>query len=147
FTSPIASARLGLFNPATGKPEDGPLGFESPDATETYMVFDVSTPIPELLATASGRIEIFDDLGTGTAYGGQEVSAAHNGRLFGVDPNAAAVADILAHQGGRFAVGGAITPLARGDERELGFGGGGGNTPRQLALTLADSDYYAISAD
>jgi hypothetical protein len=30
---------------------------------------------------------------------------------------------------------------------ELVFGGGGASTPRQLALTLADSDYYGISAD
>jgi hypothetical protein len=146
LTSPLISAQLRLANPGIG---NGPPGYVSSDPTETYTVFDVSTAIAELRATGSGRIDVFDDLGTGAAFGSQVVSREDNKLPYGlvtIDLNAAALADLRAHQGGPFAVGGALTTLAKGDALE-GVFAASREGPRQLALTLADSDYYEISAD
>ena len=55
-TDTITSATLCLEMP--------PSGYTSFDPTETYTVFDVSTP-PETLIDGSGGVAAYDDLGTG----------------------------------------------------------------------------------
>src|SRR4051812_34302921 len=59
----VLSGQLTLFNPAS------PPGYSSPNANETYTLFDVSTPIPSLVAGGTGLTPIFNDLGTGTNFG------------------------------------------------------------------------------
>src|SRR5207249_1794388 len=77
---PIVGAQLNLWNP--------PFNFSSLDPTETYTLFDVSTPLASLQASGSGLTGFFGDLGTGTSYGAQAVSAASNGGIVSVSLNA-----------------------------------------------------------
>jgi hypothetical protein len=141
---PIVSAQLRAANPGVTIPPS----FGSPDGMETFTLFDVSTAIPELRAAGTGRTDIFDDLGTGTIYGSQVVTPYDNGRVVTVDLNTAAITDVVAHQGGTFAVGGALTTLTYRDDPEYAFAfAGRPHWQQQLVLTFADSDFYEISAD
>ena len=98
---PITSAQLSMFNPSiypgySGKP------------SSTYTNFDVSTAIGTLIADASGATGIYNDLGTGTAFGSTSVSAADNGTQVIVNLNAAALASLTAGEGGQWAIGGTL---------------------------------------
>src|SRR5712692_7436756 len=59
-TGPITAATLRAFNPSTG--------YSSPDASETWALFDVSSSVAKLTAGAGG-LAAFNDLGSGTSYG------------------------------------------------------------------------------
>lgn len=71
-TATITSAQLSIGNSANN-------GYISPNPTETYNVWDVSTAITTLIANQTGRVDIFNDLGSGTQYASRTVSAADNG--------------------------------------------------------------------
>jgi hypothetical protein len=132
----IAAAQLNLFNPTNG--------YSSPDPTETLGIFDVSTPLTALQATGSGQTAIYNDLGSGTSYGSQTVSAASNGQLIAIPLNAAAVSALNAARGTRTAVGGALTSIS-GTANQFVFGFTNGTETKQLVLTLADpADWYAF---
>ena len=137
----LFNAELRLFNPAS-PPGDG---YFSADPTETFEVFDVVTPVPELVAGGDGRVDIFEDLGTGSSYGSRVVSADDNGTVVSIDLNQDAIDDIRAASGGQFATGGALTTLVGNDglQRIFAFTGSPSFT-RQLVLQVADLDYYAI---
>jgi hypothetical protein len=102
ITGQITSAQLVLSNPATfGVPSAG------------YTLFDVSTPIGDLVANQSGGFgslaqSIFNDLGGGTPYSSQQVISSSD-RLVTIPLNDAAVEALTAEQGHQFAIGGAIT--------------------------------------
>ncbi len=132
-TGVVTAATLRLSNPSDG--------FASPDANETYTVFDVSTSIEALSASGSAQIGIFNDLGTGSSYGAQVVSSADDGNLVDVPLNATAVSAINSALGGEFALGGAITTLGGTglDEVVFGFTGDSGDT-KQLILTVTVCD-------
>jgi hypothetical protein len=128
----ITGAALALTNP--------PFGYSSPDASETYSLFDVSTAIatlPTPHAPGAAGIAIFTDLGAGTSFGSTSVSAADNGSIVLTNFNAAGVAALNAAIGGQFAVGGALTSLTLGGSTESVFGFSGGvNDIRELRLTV-----------
>jgi hypothetical protein len=66
----IVGASVQLYNPDNALP--GLRGYVSPDATETFELYDVSTPIASLSASSAAGpagVAIFDDLGTGTVFG------------------------------------------------------------------------------
>ncbi len=126
FPLPIASAQLRLFNPVNG--------YASPDPTETYTLFEVSTPVNTLRQGGSGLTSIFEDLGSGTSYGSQVISRADNNRLVTLALNEAAVADLNNAGGSLFAFGGALTTLGAGQERVFRFSAEA--FPRQLVVTL-----------
>ncbi len=86
-------------------------GYFSPDPTETYTVFDVSTSIATLLASGNNKTAVFDDLGSGNVYGSVQVSDADEGFNVDITLNLTAVADIDAATGGNFALGGRVTSL------------------------------------
>ncbi len=133
----ITSAELRLFNPANG--------FVSPDPTETYAVFDVTTSISTLRAGGSGLTAIFGDLGSGVSFGAQTVSSADNGRAVVIQLNSAALAALNASRGSQVAVGGALTTLSGpADQLLFGFSGVAG-LARQLVLTLPDDDWYRVT--
>ena len=140
----ILSGRFQAYNPSatTGAGD----GFYSDDSTETYTLFDVNTPVAQLLAGGSGLTGIFDDLGTGTEYGSRIVSAADNGTLVSVDLNDAALADLNAARGNAFALGGALTTLAgnAGLQNLFSWTFGYFNYPRQLVLSVEDSDFFRV---
>lgn len=127
ITGLIESATLRLFN----------LGFVSNDPTETYTLFDVDTPLPQLLNPNFMGDETFIDLGTGVSYGDVVVSDADDNSFVEIELNVAAIADMNAALGETFAIGGAITTLD-GDvtTAEFMFPPLGGNPPVELVLTV-----------
>jgi hypothetical protein len=131
-TETIIGAQLRLFNPS--------VGYNSPDATETFGVFDVSTPIGTLTANSgdsAANIVIYNDLGSGIGFGSQTVSAADANAVVSVMLNAAAIASTNAASS-QWAIGGAITTLQSPPAfREYAFGGTLSGT-RQLVLETQD---------
>jgi PKD domain/RTX calcium-binding nonapeptide repeat (4 copies) len=134
----ITGAQVRLTNPAGG--------YVSPDPTETYAVFDVSTPLGALQASGSGQLGIYNDLGTGTNFATRTFSAADNGQLVAIPLNASGVAALDAARGGSVAVGGALTSIA-GTATQFVFAfTGAPSDVKQLVLNLGSpEDWYAIS--
>jgi hypothetical protein len=128
----ITGAALAVTAPA--------FSYNSLDPSETYSLFDVSTPVATLQtphAPGAPGIGIFTDLGAGTSFGSRSLSAADNGTIVVLDFNAAGVAALNAAIGGQFAVGGALTSLTLGGSTEQVFGFSGGvNDIRELRLTV-----------
>ena len=118
----IVSATIQLYNPTNVTP--GLRGYISPDATETFELYDVSTPIASLTASSAAGpagVDTFNDLGSGTVFGQRVVSAADNGTTVSVALNAGGLAALNAARGGLFALGGALTSLG-GADNEYVFG-------------------------
>lgn len=116
ITDEIVGATLSIQNPAGG-------GYTSPDATETWELYDVTTPIATLTAGGAGLVAIFDDLGGGTTYGSASVSAASDGKYVNVVLNASAIAALNAARGGQIAIGGRLGTLNADDfDNEFCFG-------------------------
>jgi len=135
---PILSATLYLYNP--GVATEGIDGYLSPDASETYVVADVGTTIPELMdhydhpevtpfagIDESGlAADIFYGLASGPAFGGVTVSAADNGTFVEI-PFTTAGIDYLTMELGEyetlgdpfFAFGGKLTSIGGSDEDEI----------------------------
>lgn len=99
----IVGAQLQIFNPD--------FGYFSGDLTETLGVFDVSTSAASLGPSTSGATAVFTDLGSGVAYGSQDVSAGDDGKYVLIDLNAAALAALNGAGPGLFAFGSALTTL------------------------------------
>jgi hypothetical protein len=136
ISQPITGATLLVFNPSGG--------YSSADPTETYAVFDVSTPIATLQASGTGRTDVFADLGTGAAFGTRDVSAIDNGQIVSIDLNSTAINSLNAALGGQFAVGGAVTSLS-GTAIQYVFGSSGTGV-RQLVLNLGQpEDWYKLA--
>jgi hypothetical protein len=114
--------------------------YSSPDLTETYTLFDISTPVPTLvqnraIGDAVG-LAIFADLGTGTVHGSRVYSNADDNQVRDITLNAAALAYLQARLGTSAALGGAVTTLQNttvGNEDIYGFSG---NFTRQLVLDV-----------
>ena len=119
----IVSASIQLYNPDNALP--ALRGYVSPDPTETFVLYDVSTPIASLSASSAAGpagVAIFDDLGTGTIFGQRVMSATDNGTTISLGLNADGLAALNAARGGLFALGGALTSLGSfGDEYVFGF--------------------------
>lgn len=126
----ITSATLRLFNP--------PGGYRSPSTSEEYAVYDVITPIPDLLApypdfsSAGGRI--YTDLGAGAMYGATTVSAADNNSVVILSLNAASLSALNNNAGSLFAIGGRVVPRVLGGNRVIFEGSGAPQDTRQLVL-------------
>ena len=71
-------------------------GYSSPDSSETWSLFEVTTDIP-LLGTSG--VSIFDDLGSGVAYGSVSVSANDQGSFVEVVLGADALTSLSASSG------------------------------------------------
>jgi hypothetical protein len=135
----IVSASIHLYNPDNALP--GLRGYVSPDPTETYELYDVTTPIATLSATHVGAagIAIHNEIGSGTVLGQTTASAADNGTTISIVLNADGLAALNAAKGGLFALGGAVTTLgAPGNEYIFGFSVALDNPDvRQLEFTTA----------
>jgi len=127
---PIHFAVLRIYNP--GLAQDGYDGYISPDPTETYTLFDVSTDLEALCEGGDGLTGYFDDLGTGLYYGSRVVSAADNGNYVEVTLVTNALVDMEAADG-EFAIGGAITSLS-GDPLQVVFAYSFSNPSIELVL-------------
>lgn len=105
-TQQIVGATLTIYNPSGG--------YSSNDPSETWTLYDVTTPIVDLTASgggATGGINVYNDLGSGTMFGSATVTSASNNTLVNVNLNNNAVAALNAARGGSFAIGGALTSL------------------------------------
>jgi hypothetical protein len=86
--------------------EDNPLpGYISTNPTGIYTLYEVSTDPSDLTNFVAG-VGIYNDLGTGTAFGSQVFSAADNGTFVQINLNAAGLASINAASDLNWAVGG-----------------------------------------
>ena len=129
----LAVAQLSIFSPISSLPSFGS-GYGSPDPSETYTLYGVSTD-PGLLGIERG-VFIFDDLGTGPLLGSVNVTlASSNGLRVVIDLNAAGIAAIQ-QANGLFAFGGALTTLdPNRTTDEFIFGDTGGPNGAQLVLS------------
>lgn len=120
-TDLVISASLHLYNPDNALP--ALKGYISPDATETYALYDVSTPVGTVQASNVGAAgqAVYNDLGSGLEFGQVTVSAADNGSIVSIALNADGLVALNAARGGLFALGGALTTLG-GAETEYVFG-------------------------
>ena len=132
FGQPIASGRLQLINPANG--------YSSPDPTETWTLFDITTPIAELRANGAGRVDIYNDLGSGVTHGQRNISLADNGQVISVELNGAALSYLQSQLGNLVALGGAITTID-GTANQFAFGFSGATGVRQLILDARTSTW------
>jgi hypothetical protein len=100
-------------------PERSPLsryfradGYVSSDASETYELYDVTTPLASL-TDRTGGVAAYTDLGSGTSYGSRAFSAADTGVApVTITLNAAALANLQAAAGARIGLGGALTTIS-----------------------------------
>jgi extracellular elastinolytic metalloproteinase len=138
ITQTITSAQLRLSNPTNG--------YSSPDASENFALFDVSTPLATLQASGTAQNTVYSDLGTGVSYGSQTVSSANNGGFVTVDLNPEGLTALNAALGGNLAVGGSLTTVVgTANQFIFGFTGQQSNT-KQLILGLgASEDWYSVT--
>lgn len=92
----------------------------SPNSSESYGLFDVSTAAATLNNTFGTNAAIFNDLGSGTSYGQFNVNIATcmNSTL-NLALNASAISAINAAKGGYFSIGGALLDLTDSTEQVL----------------------------
>jgi hypothetical protein len=102
----VSSASLLLWNPE--KFDVSGNGYISTHDTETFLLHDVHTSLADLAAINSHRVDVFDDLATGTFYGERVMSYADNGAWVRVDLNAAALVAISNAAGGSIVLGGSL---------------------------------------
>jgi hypothetical protein len=119
--------------------------YSSPLSSDTYGLFDVSTPLASLVATGVGQTNIYNDLGSGVSYGTKTVTASSNGQLLSIPLNAAAVAALNNKRGSQFALGGALTTATGSGAQYLFAGSGTATDTLQLSLTLLDTRYYSFT--
>jgi hypothetical protein len=139
-SAPITSATLNLYNPNTN-PHPCCLGYRSPQSTETFNVYDVSTSVSTLTGGGTGLTDVFADLGTGSMFGSYVASAADNGKVISIGLNAAALAALNSALGKVIAFGGALSTVSGpGDQFLFGFATTdfAGGDVRRLDLTTAD---------
>jgi Bacterial pre-peptidase C-terminal domain/Bacterial Ig-like domain len=135
--SPITTAALNLTD-VTG-------GYNSPLSSDTYGLFDVSTPISALVASGAGQTGIFNDLGSGTGYGSQTITTASDGTVISTSLSAAGITGLNSGRGGLFAIGGALTSIS-GSNTQFLFGSSGNATDTtQLVVSLSDSHFYSFT--
>src|SRR5258706_1995042 len=78
------------------------------ESSETLGLFDVVTPATALNQTLGFNPTIFADLGSGTMYGTFEVAHYQDNSNLAFGLNAAALRDIVSHQGSFFSIGGRL---------------------------------------
>ena len=69
----------------------------------------VTTSIATLISAQSGQVGIYNDLGSGVQYASTVVTAASDGTQVLITLDAAALASLIAAEGGSWAVGGAVS--------------------------------------
>lgn len=99
FAGGASSAVIRLFNPVGG--------YISPNPSELYRLFDVSTGVRDLMADQTDATGIFDDLGSGLIFGSRIVTVADDGSYIEIALNPDGL-DSLNEAVGSWAVGGAV---------------------------------------
>lgn len=86
-----------------------PGGYGSSDATETWLLREVSTDIGDLTG-GTGGVSAFSDLGSGNPFGTVNVTASDAGNFVEVELNSQALSSLSAASG-LWAIGGSVTTL------------------------------------
>jgi len=100
YTSAVISAYLPGPTPYPG--------YYGPASGLTYQLFDVSTPLAQVMSDNTGRTDIYTDLGSGVLYGTALVTPGEMGTQVLITLDPAALASINAASGGLWGVGGSI---------------------------------------
>jgi len=124
----VDSALLHLSSTVTGNSS-----FSSPDASETFSLFAVSTAA-NTVSGGSGGIPVFTDLGNGTLYGSRVVNSQIP-KLVDISLNASGLA-YLNGATSQVVFGGAITTLTKGASSERVFNSTNATLTRQLIVTV-----------
>ncbi|MFO0099721.1 MAG: S8 family serine peptidase, partial [Aphanizomenon sp.] len=96
--------------------------YSSLDASETYQLQEVTTPVATLTAGGTGKTAIYADLGDGAIYGSRVFTNADDNQYVTINLNAAAISALTAKSGQAFALGGLLTSLDTIDNTEDVFG-------------------------
>lgn len=93
-------------------------GYQSADPSLIYSVWDVTSPLDQVMTDRTARLDIFTDLGSGIGYGSRSVSAADNGVFVDVLLNDAALSFLNSQPIGQALVGfgGMVTAAAPAPE-------------------------------
>ncbi len=108
FVFDLSGIAPGSITSATLRLAQASDGYISPDPLETYVLWDVSTPVSALVAGGTSRVDIFNDLGGTSSYGGKRVAAGGGSIDFPLSTKA--VLD-MNQSSGLFALGGQIQTL------------------------------------
>lgn len=124
----IIDARLDIWKPSFDM---------SPNLTDVFAVFDVTTDVSTLISVPPGSLghfDIFSDLGTGTVYGSTTYIPSESNVIVSLNLNTSAVSAMNSVGGGLFAVGGAVQNVVSGDFQYI-FGDTRGPADVKLTLT------------
>jgi len=116
--------------------------FVSADASKTYELNAVSTPISVLTEGGSGLTNIYTDLGDGTVYGNRNVINTDTYNIISIPLNSNFINALVTAKGTQIALGGEITSLINVVNDEDGIFGYSGDNPGsdvQLAINYAPS--------
>ena len=105
----IPSSGLGGLVTGATLALENPYGLSSQDATETYQLFEVSTPVAAVL-DGTGGVAAFDDLADGPVHGAVNLAVA-DGKAAVKIPLSANGLVALNEAGSTFLLGGALTTL------------------------------------
>ena len=108
ITAPVITASLTVFSYTVDLSDDG--GTWVP-----FSLYDVSVSHMALAANSFGDIAVYDDLGSGSYYGGRRYTEADSNSFQTITLTAAAVSDInaaIAGGDGTFIIGGSTYPTA-----------------------------------
>jgi hypothetical protein len=114
-----------------------PFSDPSPNPTDTFSLFDVSTDVSTLISS-SGSISIFSDLGSGNVYGSTGYVPSSGNIIVSIDLDATAILAMNNALGGTFALGGAVQNLVGGRSFQTIFGGSTGPNDVSLTITTAE---------
>ena len=130
FTQPVVAAQLKIKT----------YEYLSADASETYELRDVTTPVSTLVAGGSGLTSIYNDLGTGAIYGSRVFTSADSNQTITINLTPEAVSALNTKSGQAFALGGWLTTLDTISNSEYVFGFSNSLNPSadvQLVLSTA----------
>ncbi len=134
----------GTITAATLRLQSSDSSYLSPSPTETWQLFDVTTPVATLLA-GSGGASAFDDLGTGTSLASRTVGGSTNNTVLMLDLDANGLS-YLNTQSGVFAIGGALTSLnkANGITEAMFNSSNSPSFTRELFITYTPASEPAV---
>jgi len=121
--------------------------FNSVDASETYELNAVATPIATLTAGGTGLTNIYTDLGDGAVYGSRSFSSADDYSSVSIPLNSNFINALVAAKGTKLALGGEITSLNNliDNEGVFAFSGENPGTDVQLVINYAPANKTGIS--
>ncbi len=114
--------------------------YQSPDSTEAFSVWDVSTPLSTLLGTSTGNTAPYEDLMEGIPYGKFVATAQTVGTVLSIELSPDAVKGIAASQGSSFALGiheDSYSGIGAGIDEWARFSFDNETRVQQLLLTIA----------